>query len=126
MRAKVVAIEADDWRSYPYFLRVEDGIWLPEDQDFMAGRGVNWGELVETLKSNGWSEDRIADTLDKLFNGETVAVNDVYIDVPEAEPYNVFTAEMERFLRYGYVLDENGNPTEIDAENSPLQQAGLI
>ena len=126
MRAKVVAIEADHWRSYPYFLRVEDGIWLPEDQDFMAGRGVNWEELVETLKSNGWSVDRIADTLDKLFGGETVEVNDVYIEVPEAERYDPIMAAVESFERYGYVLDSEGNPTEIDAENSPLRQAGLI
>ena len=126
MKVKVTAIETDDWRSYPYFLRVESNAWLPEDQDFLAGKGVNWEGLVETLRNNGWGEERITETLDKLFEGETVEVDDVYIGVPEAEQYDPIIAAFEHFDQYGYVLDEDGNPVEIDSERSPLWQAGLV
>lgn len=126
MRVKVMAIEEDDWRSYPYFMRVEDGIWLPEDEDFLAGRGTDWESLIETFRLNGLTVEQIDGILTKLDQDGAVEVEGIYIEVPEAEPYNPINAAIESFERYGYILDEDGNPAEIDAENSPLRQAGLI
>ena len=125
MKVKVIAI-GPDFAGPGYALTVEEGVWLSRDHDYMACRIVDCEQVVALLQEAKWKETAIDALLDNVRDGGFIDVEGVYIDVDDAEPHTSIDDMIETYNERGYVLDDEGNPTEIDAPNSPLFKLGLV
>ena len=123
MKVKVAKIK-EDWRN-DYLLEYASPVYAPQYGDYLIGIGKDHQGLVDVLVENGLDLGEIGNIFQRLAEDGEVEVN-ILVDDPELDESNITTGLIQQYEDCGYVYDNEGNPVEIDAPDSPLRELGLV